>query len=525
MHRGSPHCRPGFETVLQYSTMNSQNDLRSAGSQSRNYSSVAIMVSRHLILFSQSIHALFLVVADQNVNRKVKESIRLETNPHERSLSHTNQHLVYQRPYPSPRSPNRFVEFEEYSSLGVTSPSSLTLLESDSSEAQQPQANRIGKRNRRSTQLQQPSNSPNSEHSSINPSQESTVTATDKPSIIQPSDVPTFVPTWSPVPLLRAPLKVFVIAGQSNAIGKGSIQHLNDLVSQKCNGGCNEYRRALWDSHTNFYRVNSNVYEKSLNYTGPLEVYDDYDDHSTNESDNFTFGPDLMFGWTVQEALGEPIAIIKTAWEGRSLAVDFRPPSSGLGNFTDVDPSDYGAYYRMMLLEISNSLDDLKTWVPCYNPSEGHELAGFVWFQGWNDMLNWKSVSEYADNLANLMRDLRYHLQVERLPFVVGELGMHGNDEGLLPADAYSRIMKMRSSQYLVTTMDEFKDDALFVRTSPYVVLDGEQFNGVYHYGGRADTFFHIGQAFGRGMMTLLGQNISESDECVCEPSNRDGRV
>ena len=101
VHRGSPHCRPGFETVLQYSTMNSQNDLRSAGSQSRNYSSVAIMVSRHLILFSQSIHALFLVVADQNVNRKVKESIRLETNPHERSLSDTNQHLVYQRPYPS----------------------------------------------------------------------------------------------------------------------------------------------------------------------------------------------------------------------------------------------------------------------------------------------------------------------------------------------------------------------------------------------------------------------------------------
>ena len=32
-------------------------------------------------------------------------------------------------------------------------------------------------------------------------------------------------------------------------------------------------------------------------------------------------------------------------------------------------------------------LKDVKRVVPSYDPKQGVELAGFVWFQGWNDMV------------------------------------------------------------------------------------------------------------------------------------------
>ena len=47
----------------------------------------------------------------------------------------------------------------------------------------------------------------------------------------------------------------------------------------------------------------------------------------------FQMGPELGFGWTVGDAFNEGgddrILLLKIAWGGKSLAVDFRPPSSG----------------------------------------------------------------------------------------------------------------------------------------------------------------------------------------------------
>lgn len=66
------------------------------------------------------------------------------------------------------------------------------------------------------------------------------------------------------------------------------------------------------------------------------------------------------------------------------------------------------------------------------------------------------------------------------------------------------RILALRAAQHSVTLLDEFKNSTLFVRTAPYAVLNGTTYNGIYHYNGRADTYFHMGQAFGRGMLELL---------------------
>ena len=47
-----------------------------------------------------------------------------------------------------------------------------------------------------------------------------------------------------------------------------------------------------------------------------------------------------------------------------------------------------GRYYRLMIDHVKKVLADPKRVVPDYDAKAGYEIAGFVWFQGWNDMVD-----------------------------------------------------------------------------------------------------------------------------------------
>lgn len=66
------------------------------------------------------------------------------------------------------------------------------------------------------------------------------------------------------------------------------------------------------------------------------------------------------------------------------------------------------------------------------------------------------------------------------------------------------RVLGIRTAQESVCQQKEFQNTTRFVRTAPFAVLDGITYNGIYHYYGRADTFFHIGQHLGYGMIDIL---------------------
>ena len=101
----------------------------------------------------------------------------------------------------------------------------------------------------------------------------------------------------------------------------------------------------------------------------------------------------------------------------------------------------------------------------------------------WNDMLELNKVQEYAYNLANLLRDISAEWQLPQLPVIIGELGMHGVNYTGHGAD---RVYAMRQAERQVPALPEFRSRALFVPTSPYVVLNGTTYNGQFHYNGRA---------------------------------------
>jgi Carbohydrate esterase, sialic acid-specific acetylesterase len=230
------------------------------------------------------------------------------------------------------------------------------------------------------------------------------------------------------------PIQVFVLAGQSNMVGMGSIDHLDLLVRDDNNSSSSSSSSSssvfdvIWDDTTLSYREREDVYIKNGDAHGKLTV-----SASAGYAGRNSFGPEVMFGWTVGDILvanhissprisSSRVLLIKTAWGGKSLAVDFRPPSAGEGNY-GAKPIQYGAFYRAMILDIQDTLAHLDRYIPDYSTANNgrYELSGLVWFQGWNDMLNWDSVNEYGPNLVKFIRDVRLDLDAPNLP-----IGMSG---------------------------------------------------------------------------------------------------
>jgi len=161
------------------------------------------------------------------------------------------------------------------------------------------------------------------------------------------------------------PLKVFILAGQSNMEGQGVI-----AAEPKRNDGKGslEYLVKNLDTPERFkhlvdeagtWRVREDVWIWYLGRHGPLTVgYGARQDR---------IGPELGFGYFVGDALDNQVLLIKCAWGGKSLAKDFRPPSSG---------GEVGPYYTQLVQLTKDVLARLKELFPAYD-GRGYELAGF----------------------------------------------------------------------------------------------------------------------------------------------------
>ncbi len=201
-------------------------------------------------------------------------------------------------------------------------------------------------------------------------------------------------------------------------------------------------------------------------------------------------GPEFTFGLTMEKRLGEPILIIKTSWGGRSLHTDFRPPSAGpyvwsnyelerckkRGDDLDMIKAKKveitGMFYREMIEHVQKVLADIKRVVPGYDEKQGYELAGFVWFQGFNDLVaDWTYENRakpggydlYADLLAHLIRDVRKDLSSPKLPFVIGVMGIDGLEKGNKPPQLH-----FRQAQRKTASLPEFQDNVVAVETAPF---------------------------------------------------------
>ncbi|GBL27079.1 hypothetical protein EMGBS8_10270 [Verrucomicrobiota bacterium] len=293
-------------------------------------------------------------------------------------------------------------------------------------------------------------------------------------------------------------LQVYILAGQSNMEGQSVV----DLTGKNYNEGrgtlvevmarpANAERYAHLRAKDGSWIVRKDVWiryqrEKQPLLIGELSVgYAVY-------GDKHHFGPELQFGHVVGEASRDQVLLIKTAWGGKSLFRDFRPPSAG---------GVVGPYYVKMLTEVRAALADLKKDFPSYDGSPV-ELAGFIWYQGWNDGVNPKTaVPEYEQNLAHLIRDVRKELNAPKLPVIIGELTGPW-------VDAPKEWTALRQAQANVALMPEFKDTVVFVPTRDFVRKPADSPNPSHghHEFGNAETYFLVGDALGKAAVQMAGR-------------------
>ena len=208
-------------------------------------------------------------------------------------------------------------------------------------------------------------------------------------------------------------------------------------------------------------------------------------------------GPEFTFGLRMQKAVPGRILLIKTAWGGRSLNTDFRPPSAGPYVFNpqqldglrrqnkDVQAAQKekddatGVAYRQMIEHVQHVLADLPRVIPDYDAASGYQLAGFVWFQGWNDLVDSSTYPDrdkpggyaaYSNLLATLIRDVRRDLHTPQLPFVIGVLGVGGPVSEYGPDQQRYRTIhqNFRDAMAAPAALPEFQGSVAAVRTEIY---------------------------------------------------------
>lgn len=288
----------------------------------------------------------------------------------------------------------------------------------------------------------------------------------------------------------RKPIQVFILAGQSNMEGHGTI-----AANLEQNEGKGSLEYLVNDKAT------AEQYSHTVNADGSWvkrdDVWIEYLGRKGNLSVGFgarehLFGPEFQFGHVVGSHFKEQVLIIKTAWGGKSLAGDFRPPSSG---------GKVGPFYKQMVEHVIDVLDNIEKHFPDYR-GQGFTIAGFGWHQGWNDGLKHDTVAQYEQNLVNLINDLRGAFDAPEMPVVIANSGFGGVDQKI------DRRLGIINAQLNVAEREEFKQSVFTVETRPFFrTPDVSPSRQGYHWNHNAETHFLIGDHMGKAMISLIQDN------------------
>ena len=153
---------------------------------------------------------------------------------------------------------------------------------------------------------------------------------------------------------------------------------------------------------------------------------------------------------------------------------------------------DYGSSYRNMMTEVNAVMADPGAMFPELKGRKP-ELAGFVWFQGWNDGCDGEATRSYADSLEHLIDDVRARLDSKKLPVVVGQTGNMNNPALHEGQEAGAKAARRRGPTAFVETDD-------FLRAAE----DSPNTGHGHHWYGNSESYLLVGDAMGSAMVELL---------------------
>ena len=329
-------------------------------------------------------------------------------------------------------------------------------------------------------------------------------------------------------------VKIFLMAGQSNMQGFGTGEMLRKLLCAKeeleLPEDPNECYGALPD-------VEDRIFEMIGDYYGNLQTYDDQNarlvaqlvneneliDHRLldpfdqvkainfnyrrsngvrseptiwsgplklgfgNSSSKETFGPELVFGHHIAQYIDEEIILLKVAEGGTDLYEEWRSPSME----ARLGVSDEPTNYPLLVEHLTEVQTNISVHFPEYEGLQVEtELAGFVWFQGWNDGILPVAPTyapAYEENLTDLVTDLRNDLDMPDLPVLIAQ---SQND------DFYGTIIQQAQR----AVADQIGNAQSFITTD---------LSNSFHYDPAAVLV--IGDRMAAAMADLLREDASEA--------------
>lgn len=317
------------------------------------------------------------------------------------------------------------------------------------------------------------------------------------------------------------PVKVFILAGQSNMVGHGKVidgrnpDYDPDQPNSKTNqpevpGGIGGLQwavktqpetyghggtDALVDENGNWL-VREDVYTYAV-----IEVFQDKNNpgqltpcntqkgpHTVGFGKGDWIGPEYGFGMVVGSALDQDVLIIKVATGGTSLYENWRSPTAVAKRGGEV-----GYMWPHMLNTVKHVLDNLATEFPVY-AGRKVEIAGFGWHQGFNDTVHKTEKDNYGVNLVDFIADVRAQFGRD-LPFVIGTTSMFPADQPRTPVElAQLRVAEEDPHTIAVDTRPCWRDAS----QSPS--------NFGYHWNHNGLTHYLIGAGMGRAMLTLVSK-------------------
>jgi hypothetical protein len=295
------------------------------------------------------------------------------------------------------------------------------------------------------------------------------------------------------VQLQAKPLQVYILAGQSNMQGHARISTFEHIGMDPAT----KPMLAEMVGADGKPKVCDRVWISSIGSAGTDTAEQTGKLTAGFGATTEKIGPEFTYGLYIQKSTDAPILLIKTAWGGKSLNTDFRPPSAGpyvfnetqLANFTKqgkdlaamkaAKEKETGVYYRHMIEHVKKVLGDIKRVVPNYEAKQGYELAGFAWFQGWNDLVDSSTYPNrdkpggydaYSTAMAHFIRDVRKDLHAPKLPFVIAVLGVGGPTSGFGPDGQRYKPMQdsFRNAMAAPEKLPEFKGNVAAMWAEKY---------------------------------------------------------
>ena len=319
---------------------------------------------------------------------------------------------------------------------------------------------------------------------------------------------------------MKKPVKVFLIMGQSNAVGMGKVAGDKDGTLEKAVKTEKLYPYLLDASGDWAERNDVRNVQVMVGKGGGMSVL-----HNEGlKVGKGKMGVEFGFGHQVGDFLNDPVMILKSCIGNRALGWDLLPPGSEGFEFTTKDkktgkevtyvhpgykgsperwekgtePKPIGWYAgKQYDDDVANAKKVLSELDKYCSGAKGYEVAGFLWWQGERDCGSEALSSRYEMNLVNVIKSLRKDFNAPNAKFVIATLGeatkgCGGNTEIVMNAHM---AVDGKTGKY-----PEFKGNVATVYT--HDMARGGSGNG--HYGGNAKVYMDVGEAMGKAMVELL---------------------